>query len=180
MLSTMGDSELVAAARSGDREALRCLVERHYDMIYRVAYYTMGSKADAEDVAQDVCVTLATRLGKFANRSRFTTWVTSVAINRCRDVLRRGRSADRLTAKYAAFRDLEQGDKEDNDRRLSWLDRALAKLEPGLRETVILVLSEGKTHKEAAKILGCAEGTVSWRLAQVRETLRGLMDDDDE
>ena len=71
----------------GDREAFRRLVERHYAMIYRVAYRYVGSAADAEDIAQDVCVALATRLEKFGGRSRFSTWLVAIVINRCRDLL---------------------------------------------------------------------------------------------
>src|SRR3954470_22115710 len=96
MLKTTDDSELVAAAIAGDREAFRRLVERHYDMIYRVAYRYVGSAADAEDIAQDVCIALATKLGRFQNRSRFSTWLVSIAINRCRDFLRRRKSSRAL------------------------------------------------------------------------------------
>jgi RNA polymerase sigma-70 factor (ECF subfamily) len=85
MLKTTDDSELAAAAIAGDREAFRHLVERRYDLIYRIAYRYLGSAADAEDIAQDVCITLATKLSRFNNRSRFSTWLVSIAINRCRD-----------------------------------------------------------------------------------------------
>ena len=64
MLKTTDDSALAAAATAGDREAFRRLVERHYDLIYRIAYRYVGAAADAEDIAQDVCVTLATKLSR--------------------------------------------------------------------------------------------------------------------
>ena len=88
MLQTTDDSALAAAAMAGDREAFRRLVERHYDLIYRIAYRVVGAAADAEDIAQDVCITLATKLSRFDNRSRFTTWLVSIVINRSRDFLR--------------------------------------------------------------------------------------------
>jgi RNA polymerase sigma-70 factor (ECF subfamily) len=180
MLSTIDDSELAAAALAGDREAFGRLVERHYDLIYRVAYRVMGSAADAEDVAQDVCVTLATKLARFRNQSRFSTWVVSIAINRCRDVLRRRKSSARLAESYVALRDMEDADRADAERRTTWLTGALQSLEPSLRETVVLIVGEDMSHKEAAKILGCAESTVSWRMHVAKKQLSAKMDEGDE
>jgi RNA polymerase sigma-70 factor, ECF subfamily len=179
MLDTTDDSTLAAAALQGDREAFRRLVERHYAMIYRVAYRYVGSAADAEDVAQDVCVTLATRLGKFGGRSRFSTWLVAIVINRCRDFLRRRRSSEALVEKYAALREAEDADRADTDKRTAWLAEALQSLEPSLRETVLLVVGEELSHREAARVLGCAESTVSWRMHMAKKHLSARMEDDE-
>ncbi len=180
MLDTTDDSMLAAAALAGDREAFRRLVERHYEMIYRVAYRYVGSAVDAEDIAQDVCVTLATRLQKFGGRSRFSTWLVAIVINRCRDFLRRRRSAATLVEKYAALRDAEDADQADTEKRTAWLAEALQSLEPSLRETVLLVVGEDLSHREAAKVLGCAESTVSWRIHVAKKHLSARMDESDE
>jgi RNA polymerase sigma-70 factor (ECF subfamily) len=180
MLKTTDDSALAAAAIAGDREAFRRLVERHYDMVYRIAYRYVGSAADAEDIAQDVCITLATKLSRFKNRSRFSTWLVSIAINRCRDFLRRRKSSQALVEKYAVLREAEDADQVDTDKRAGWLNAALQSLEPSLRETVLLILGEDLTHAEAARILGCAESTVSWRVHMARKQLKARTDNDDE
>ncbi len=177
MLKTTDDSALAAAAIAGDREAFRHLVERHYDMIYRVAYRYLGSAADAEDIAQEVCITLATKLSRFNNRSRFSTWLVSIVINRCRDWLRRRKSSQALVEKYAVLREAEDADQADSDKRTGWLHGALQSLEPALRETVLLILGEDLSHAEAAKILGCAESTVSWRVHMARKHLKARTDD---
>jgi RNA polymerase sigma-70 factor (ECF subfamily) len=180
MLSQTDDSELAAEALRGDREAFRRLVERHYDMIHRVAYRYVGSAADAEDIAQEVCITLAAKLGRFGGRSRFSTWLTSIVINRCRDHLRRRKSAAKLMAQYASLRESEDADKADADKRSTWLHERLQNLEPSLRETVLLVVAEDFSHAEAAKALGCAESTVSWRMHMAKKALRARMDEEDE
>ncbi len=179
MLSQTDDSELAAAALRGDREAFRRLVERHYDMIYRVAYRYVGAAADAEDIAQEVCITLATKLSRFRGRSRFSTWLTSIVINRCRDHLRRRKSSARLAEQYVALREAEEADQANSDRRSQWLHEMLQSLEPSLRETVLLVVAEDLSHAEAAKALGCAESTVSWRMHAARKHLRARMDEVD-
>ena len=180
MLDTTDDSSLAAAAISGDREAFRRLVERHYDMIYRLAYRYVGVDADAKDIAQDVCITLATKLSRFRSRSRFSTWLYTIVINRCRDFSRRQKSSAALAQKYGAYRDSEDGDQADTERRLSWLNASLQDLEPSLRETMLLILGEDLSHAEAAKILGCAESTVSWRVHMAKKQLKARTDMNDD
>jgi RNA polymerase sigma-70 factor, ECF subfamily len=180
MLKATDDSELAGAAIGGDREAFRRLLERHYDLIYRIAYRYAGSAADAEDIAQDVCVTLATKLGRFGNRSRFSTWLISIVINRCRDFQRRRRSSQALVEKYGVLREAEDADHADTERRAAWLHEALQSLPQELRETVLVVVAEDRSHAEAAEILGCAESTVSWRMHVARKHLRARLDQDNE
>jgi RNA polymerase sigma-70 factor (ECF subfamily) len=179
MLNSADDRDLAAAARSGDRVAFGRLLERHYALIYRLAYRYVGAAADAEDIAQDVCLALATRIGQFSGRSLFTTWLCAIVINACRDFFRRRKAAEGLVARYAAQRALDEGDAEDSARRTAWVEEALAKLEPSLRETALLVIGEDMAHAEAAEALGCAEGTVAWRMNQVRKRLKTILDDVD-
>ena len=180
MLQPTDDSELAAQAVRGDREAFGRLVERHYDLIYRLAYRMLGSAADAEDIAQDVCLALATRIGQFSGRSRFTTWLCAIVLNQCRDFLRRRKSSEGLAQKYAVLREADAADHADSQQRSSWLHDALSALEPNLRETAILVVAEDFSHAQAAEALGCAETTVSWRMHMVKKRLRACMDEADE
>jgi RNA polymerase sigma-70 factor, ECF subfamily len=178
MVQASDDGELVFRALSGDREAFRCLLERHYDFIYRVARRQLGSITDAEDVAQDVCVALADKLKLFSGRSRFSTWLASIVINRCRDALRRRRSSQGLVEKYAVLRAMSDADTADDEKRSAWLADALGSLDPLVRETVLLVVGEGMSHGEAAEALGCAESTVSWRMHMAKKRLRARLGQD--
>lgn len=56
------DSTLVSAAAGGDREALARLLERHYERIRSLAWQVTGSRSDADDIAQEVCCTLVTKI----------------------------------------------------------------------------------------------------------------------
>lgn len=180
MLSQTDDSELARQALRGDRVAFGRLLERHYDMIYRIAYRYVGSAADAEDIAQEVCLALVTKLKQFQSRSRFSTWLCSVVINACRDSLRRRKASQGLVEKFGVLRALDEADQADNDRRNAWLQEALSSLEPSLRETVLLVVAEDFSHAQAAEALGCAESTVSWRMHTVKKRLRARMDSDND
>ncbi|MDA7946035.1 MAG: RNA polymerase sigma factor [Hyphomicrobiaceae bacterium] len=176
----MDDDELVKRAGKGDAYAFRQLLERHYDTAYRVAFRFTRHAEDAEDIAQDICLVLARKIGSFRGRSRFSTWLYRIVINACRDHVRRQKSTDTLQANYALFREQAMADAEHDKARHGWLGEAIAALEPKLKETAVLVLSEELSHGEAASALGCAESTVSWRMHEVRKSLKALVDEFDD
>jgi RNA polymerase sigma factor (sigma-70 family) len=165
------DLSLVTAAASGDRAAFATLLERHYDRVHGLAWQMTGSRADADDIAQDVCCTLVEKIGQFRGEARFATWLVGIVYNACRDHHRRRRSwrgiTERLTVLAGLARQPDGRDLHDH----MWLNSAIARLKPALRDTVVLVAGQQLTHAEAAEILGVAETTVSWRMHEVRRLL---------
>jgi RNA polymerase sigma-70 factor, ECF subfamily len=168
------DLELAVKAKHGDREAFRLLLERHYDRLYRIAYRFLGSAAEAEDVAQEIAMTLGRRIGSFRGESSFSTWLYTVSVNACRDHARRERSGGAVQKSYMAFAEQRAADWADSEERVRWLYRAIDRLDPALKETALLVLAEEMTHAEAGEVLGVAETTVSWRMHEVRKRLKAL------
>lgn len=167
------DADLAAAAASGDRDAFQVLLERHYDRIHRLAWQILGSRADAEDVAQDVCCTLVEKIGSFRGEAKFTTWLCGIVFNACRDLRRRRRSFGSLTDRLAVLAGLARGPDGRDLHDAMWLKSAIAKLPTSYREAVVLVAGQQLSHAEAAAILGVAESTVSWRMHEVRRMLGG-------
>jgi RNA polymerase sigma-70 factor (ECF subfamily) len=165
------DRDLVERAARGDREAFESLLRRHYDRVHRVAWRLTGSGADAEDIAQEVCCTLVEKIGSFKGEAKFTTWLTGIVVNACRDHRRRGMTLIRLRARLAVLAGLAARPDGRDAYRHSWLASELARLDPLLRDTVVLVVGEDLTHAEAARALGVAESTVSWRMHEARRQL---------
>jgi RNA polymerase sigma-70 factor (ECF subfamily) len=174
MLAETSDEDLAVAAARGDGAAFRRLLERHYDRVYRLAYRFLGSRAEAEDAAQDICLALASRLRSFGGRSRFSTWLYAVALNACRDRARRRASALRHEGAYAAAAEMRLADWADSGRRTRWLYQALDRLDPALKETALLVLAEEMSHSQAGAVLGVREKTVSWRMHEVKKRLKAM------
>lgn len=141
-------------------------------MIYRMAYRYTGNKSDAEDIAQDICLKLVHKLGSFKGNGRFSTWLYSLVMNRCRDSDKSRRSHRALEQNYTEIEKHEQENQKDSNRKIAWLYRHISQLEPALKETALLVLTEELSHGEAARILGCAESTISWRMLKIREYLK--------
>jgi RNA polymerase sigma-70 factor (ECF subfamily) len=168
-------NELVERAKAGDRQAFSRLIETHYDFIFRTACKWTGKRSDAEDVAQEVCIKLATAIRSFDGRSAFTSWLYRVTLNMVRDQqrssMRRGRTVDAFTLVHPE--DDPGGQEEATTARQIW-DRVSA-LPDKQREAVMLVYAEDMNHAEAAEIMGCKEATVSWHIHEAKKTLRGLL-----
>jgi len=170
------DRDLVDRAVAGNRDAFESLLRRHYDRIHRVAWRMTGSRSHAEDIAQDVCCTLVEKIGGFKGEAKFTTWLTGIVVNACRDHRRRGLTLARLRDHLSVLADLATPPDGRDAYRRSWLASALSRLDPLLRDTVALVVGEDLTHAEAARALGVAESTVSWRMHEARRQLTPRMD----
>jgi RNA polymerase sigma-70 factor (ECF subfamily) len=82
---------LVVRAKAGSRDSLERLVDRFQEDIFRMAYYRIGSRMDAEDVTQEVFVQVCRNLGRLRDAERFRAWIFSIAVNRVRDFHRKRR-----------------------------------------------------------------------------------------
>jgi RNA polymerase sigma factor (sigma-70 family) len=167
--SGVTDDDLVGRASRGDRAAFEALLRRHYELMHRVAWRMTGSQTDAQDICQDVCCALVERIASFRGEAKFTTWLIGIVRNACHDHYRSNSALTRLKGHLAVLAGTAaQPDGRDLFQR-SWLASELARLEPLLRETVVLVVGEGMTHGEAAQALGVAESTVSGRMYELRQ-----------
>jgi RNA polymerase sigma-70 factor, ECF subfamily len=165
------DQDLVARACGGDRRAFEVLLRRHYDGVHRVAWRLTGSASDAEDIAQEVCCALIEKLGSFRGEAKFTTWLYGVVVNAFRDHHRRSRTLKRFRAGLSVLAGLASGPDGRDLYRQSWMACELSRLDPLLRETVVLVIGEDMSHGEAGNALGVAESTVSWRMHEAKRRL---------
>lgn len=167
------DATLLAGAVAGDRTAFGELLERHYGRIHGLAWQLTGSRADADDIAQDVCCALVERIATFRGEAKFTTWLCEIVFNACRDFHRRRRSFGGFAQRLAVLTGLARGPDGRDLHDAMWVKSAITGLPPAYRDTVVLVAGQQLSHAEAAAILGVAETTVSWRMHEVRRILAG-------
>jgi RNA polymerase sigma factor (sigma-70 family) len=165
------DRELVERAVEGDRDAFGNLLQRHYDRIHRIAWRLTGSETEAQDIAQEVCCTLVEKIDTFKGEAKFTTWLTGIVVNACRDHYRRSARWSRVKGGLAVLAGLARQPDGRDLYRQRWLASGLSRLKPLLRETFVLIAREDMSHAEAAYILGVAESTVSWRMHEARKQL---------
>jgi RNA polymerase sigma-70 factor (ECF subfamily) len=167
------DADLVGAAVAGDRAAFEVLLRRHYDRIHGLAWRLTGARADADDIAQEVCCALVEKLGSYRGEAKFTTWLAGITVNAAHDLRRRRRSFLGLTERLGVLAGLAPAPDGRDAYDAAWMKSAVARLNPALRDAVVLVAGEQLTHAEAAAILGVSENTVSWRMHEARRLLGG-------
>ncbi len=177
---TQSDQALAASAAAGDRAAFSLLVERHYDFIFRVAWRLTGNRAEAEDLAQDVCVRVARAIGSFRGQGAITTWLYAMTLNAVRDLARK-HARDRAKAAAFGVNALIEGEAaEERDDPAEALWEAVRRLPDKQRDAVTLVYGEGLSHHEAAKAMNCAENTVSWHVHEAKKRLKAMLSAGDE
>jgi RNA polymerase sigma factor (sigma-70 family) len=173
MRMATSDEALALAAANGDGQAFGLLLERHYDRLFGFCFRLTGAQAEAEDLTQDICAALPAKLGSYKAEAKVTTWLYRVAVNAAHDRRRRRATYMKATAGWGDW-ELARVDMAETERaRLDWLTTAMQRLPDDLRDTLALVLDE-LNHAQVADILSISEGTVSWRMSEVKKKLRAI------
>lgn len=174
MRMTTSDNSLAQAAANGDREAFSALLARHYDAVFRLGFRLTGSQAEAEDLTQDICAALPTKLRGYKANAKFTTWLYRVTVNAAHDRRRRFASHAKAAEGWGDWERNRVAVNKDAQDGLDWLQQAMTSLPPDLRDTTALLMDDDMTQAQAALILGVSEGTIAWRMSEVKKHLRNL------
>lgn len=174
MLMDSDDNHLAEATAGGDRDAFAALLARHYDRIFGLCWRLTGQRSEAEDLTQDICAALPAKLAGWRGDARFTTWLYRVTVNAAHDRRRRRTSHSRASAGWGDWEINRQAELSEAAEAQDWLARAMLHLSPELRDTVALILGEELTQAEAGAVLGLSEGTIAWRMAEVKKHLRRI------
>ena len=177
------DGTLVAAAKRGDTQAFEELVLRHKQRVLAVAQRITNNREDAEDVAQESFHKAFLHLEAFQEKSRFSTWLTRIAMNEAFMLLRRRRGVfevlpespdDGAKASSEAFVDKGPNPEESCWRRerAELLTEAINRLGSRIRTTILLREIEERSVKETARLLGTSMTAVKARVFQGRRKLR--------
>ncbi len=180
------DAALVAAAKCGDAQAFEELVFRHEGRVFAVAQRITHNREDAEDVVQESFHKAFRHLDDFQEKSRFSTWLTRIAMNEAFMLLRRRRGVlevltdspdDGMKPVSEAFVDQSPSPEESCWRRerRELLTEAINRLGPKIRRTILLRDIEGRSAEETAQILGTSINAVKARLFHGRRKLRGTV-----
>ena len=177
MVGSEDESQLIMDSLAGDPEAYAVLVQSYQKMIRAVTFRMTGSLDDAEELAQDAFVRGYQQLGSFGGGSKFSTWLCKIAINLSLDWQRREKRRDEIHSQWAAETISEttpsDGFPDELSRRVQ---SALNGLPAKQRAAIVLTVYENQSHAEAARILGCTEATISWRVFAARQKLKKLLE----
>ncbi len=176
------EETLIRQTREGDVEAFARLFDAYGERIYTLSFQFLGNHADAEDMVQEAFIRAYRNLGTFRGDSTFNTWLFRITLNLCSNHRKKnGRLIVMSPGAVATLHQREKGNPGNNPRdRAETRDavrNAMESLQPHLRRAIFLVASRALSHREAAEIEGCSEGTISWRVFKARRRLRQNLSD---
>jgi RNA polymerase sigma-70 factor (ECF subfamily) len=173
----LDDGTLVARARDGDVPAYEELVLRYQGPMYRLALRMLGNRADAEDVVQEVFLSVWRRLAQLQDDGAFVAWLYRMTTNRCLNVIRARRpSADiELDEQPSGVPGTSPDRVAEVSAQLTMLTGALDQLTAEQRACWLLREVHGRSYDEIAQILGTTGTAVRGRIARARVTLAEVM-----
>jgi len=181
----MTDEELVLAIQGGDTDSLGLLVMRWEQPLFRFVYRLLPRQEDARDVCQETFLRILKRSDRFRRGSRFSTWMYQIALNLCRDQMRRRRRWGLILADGIEFDERRTPGAEsaeanpvlavEVEQHRSAVQQALREIPPEQREVLILKEFEELKFREIAEILGCPESTVKSRMYYGLNGLRAAL-----
>jgi RNA polymerase sigma-70 factor (ECF subfamily) len=186
-LEVWSEENLVAAAKSGQRAAFGELCERNAKKIFRVARRITRNREDAEDAVQNSFLNAFVHLADFDRSSRFSTWLTRIAINSALAKLRKNRRVREVpmeepnaTAEFETHyetRDTAPNPEESYSQleRKEVVSAAIGGLQPGARRVVEFHQLQELSARETAQILGVSTTAVKSRMFQARAALREML-----
>jgi RNA polymerase sigma-70 factor, ECF subfamily len=168
----LSDGELLQLSSKGNEDAFLILFRRHEGPVFRFALHMSGRRETAEEVTQEVFLTLLSEQKLYAEgRGALQGYLIGVARNK----VRRHLTQARVFASEASIACSRSGvdllDDLSKEQEIECLRSGIISLPPNYREVVVLCELEGMTYVQAAQQLGCAIGTVRSRLHRARAIL---------
>ncbi len=177
----VADNTLIQQVLRGSRPAFQQLVERYQNYVFTIALKVVRTREEAEEVAQDVFLKVYQQLSTFEEKSKFSTWLYTIAYRTAIDYARRKRPEAHSLDDGDSYLQLEdkQGvnpaealQREDLKDQLS---EAISRLKPVDAAIVTLFYLNDASVKEIAEITALSVSNVKTKLHRLREALRQLL-----
>ena len=168
------DRNLTERARQGDQASWRAIYESTCDRLFAFLCYQIGDRDEAKDILQETYLQAFRRLETYRGEAPLEVWLRSIALGRAIDwkrvILRRLKRTARLTESSALVEPDDQHVQFDSEHCA--LHRALGELSHHQRAALLLREWEGRSFREIAELLGCAESTARVHHTRARERMR--------
>jgi RNA polymerase sigma-70 factor (ECF subfamily) len=167
MAQQLINGSVIEACQQGDRDAFQLLFESYKDKVFSIAVYSVGDRALADDITQQIFLKLFTAIRQFRGESEFTTWLYRLVVNACLDERRRRKRWLPWGETVAMKNPVDRKPQEKQFARLEVAEAvqaAIGELKPKFRLPILLKYIEGLSYEEIASVMGCSKGTVASRL----------------
>jgi RNA polymerase sigma factor (sigma-70 family) len=189
-LRDASDESLVDAAKQGSQLAFAEVCRRHSRLIFSTAYRITKNREDAEDVCQDATLKAFVHLKTFDGRSKFSTWLTRIAINSALMTMRRRRIQNEISIDRhfdddtLALMEIPDAAKNIDLHYIEheaeiYLRKAVDRLSPVLRDVLEIRLSSEGSVQDIAQKAGISVAAAKSRLSRGRQALRRYINERD-
>jgi RNA polymerase sigma factor (sigma-70 family) len=178
------DLALVQALQAGEESALEALMTRHQNGLFRFVFRHIANEADAAELTQEAFVRAYFNIHSFRPDAKFVTWLYHIALNLCRDYLRRASSgyssrtvsidapAEKTPKQRSLSSNLSCPDQQAQDReKLLAVEKAITELPRDLKNPLILTALEGRSHAETGELLRISPKAVEMKVYRARKLL---------
>jgi RNA polymerase sigma-70 factor (ECF subfamily) len=175
ILNLDDDFSLVKRFVEGEEYVFNELMKRHKEKVRNIIYITLSEPDAADDIAQDVFITIYHNLKNFRFESQFTTWIYRITVNKCKDYLRK-KNVRKIFLPLKDNEELPVFDSITEDKDIKYIVRSAISLLPDkLRIPLVLKDIEGFSYQEIAETMQCEIGTVKSRIFRAREGLKKIL-----
>lgn len=175
----IADERLIGLfAETGEIRHFNELVGRHMGRVRAMIYPMVLNDADADDLTQDVFMSVVRNISRFRGKAQFTTWLYRIAMNTAHSFLsKKGRHSAEDGDSLPDYPDKAPGPAREAAIREwdSCVQKALASLSPPLRSAIVLTAINGMDVQDAARAEGCLMATMYWRVHQARKILKSKL-----
>lgn len=179
-LEKLSDAEIVAICKTelpSDLTAYREILRRYEGLVYNTCMKFIGSKQDAEEVAQDALIQVFHKLHLFEGRSEFKTWLYKIVHNFCRNRLTkiiRKRKSNEQFEKYSADNEADVEEPKTQEPVSAKVQETMDKLKDKEREILVMKFTTGMTISEIAEAVGVGESAAKMRYYRALENFKAL------
>lgn len=177
-MSGISELDEITRAAAGDRAAQTALVNRHMPVIFRVSYRMLGDRSEAEDITQETFLRAWKILPEWQPKAKFSTWACTVALNLCRDRLRKKKPVLMETLPERIDTDLRPEEALASAEASANIEAKIASLPDRQRMAINLCALEGMGNIEAAKAMEVSVHALESLLSRARRTLRTALAED--
>jgi RNA polymerase sigma-70 factor, ECF subfamily len=176
------ETQMVRRSQSGDRDAFRLLVERYQGRVFSIAHTLIRSRADVEDIAQQVFTKVFFRIRDFDFRAALITWIYKITINECYNHLRKQRSrrllcVSEMTEAEARHMENTRSTAPSPQRKAElaqMVSLLLSKVSAEERLLLLMKEAEGYSIEDLSRLFACNENTIKVKLFRARGKLAQL------
>ena len=182
----MNESELIALLKNKDREAFKIVVERWQDMVYNTAIGFLQNAEDAEDIAQEVFISVFESISSFKEKSKLSTWIYRITVSKCLDHLRKKKRKKRFAFVQSLYGKNEElmidppdffhpGISTENKENATVLLKAIGKLPENQKAAFVLNKMENLSYREISEVMNSTESAIDALLQRAKKNLKTIL-----